>query len=588
MSNAMNRIINFGKGPFGRLADLKITHRMILFLLFITLVNVGAGSVVLYENHAVNGQIKKSQEIDTIKAQYNSVSDTLKGTTLMYISLLDSYTKDKKETVDANLTRVANDLPALETSLKQLDEAYPVADFRNSFASLAVTMNLGFKAIKKETDAHELIMPDDVKTTMRTKVVEAYWTVLRKTDDLAEAKFNEAEQSRLSRLDRNVSNSNITVIINIILIAVLPSLVMLRLIRTIGRSLAGITAHIDAYKRNDFTYEKTTNSRDEFGMIGRMLSEMGAGLRGMLSATKAVSGQVLDASDKMIVLMKENQAASGTIRNEVGVSKQFVSSQNEFNMSISAVTEEVSASSQQIASSSESMNDDMRSMRRSSLEGTAKMKEIHDIVGDTSVKFNELSSVLGRMSGRYSDIVKRLDGINEITNQTNLLSLNASIEAARAGEQGRGFSVVANEIRNLSSQAGGLSHAIAGDLKHINEDLRQSEQSLASFAKLLNDTRTISETSMSTFNELESRSRTLSGQIEEITTAIGEIATGMSDIVTSVDQLSLTSSEAGERMDEIHRLSNEQYGAADSLMEMAEVLKEVSRQLSEKTTAFKV
>lgn len=549
---------------------------------------MGAGGVVLYENYAVNGQIEKTQDIDRMKSQYNSISDTLKSTTLMYISLLDSYTKDKKETVDSNLLQVEADLSVLETSLKRLDDKYPAADFRNSFASLAVTMKLGYQAIKKETDAHELIMGDDVKSKMRANVVETYWSVLRKTDEQAEVKFNLAEESELSRLDRNVAHSNTVVIVNIILLAILPSLVMLQLIRTIGRSLRRITVHIDAYKRNDFTYDTTMSSKDEFGMIGRMLSEMGAGLRGMLSATKAVSSQVLDASEKMILLMKDNQAASGMIRGEVEVSKQFVASQNEFNLSISAVTQEVSASAEQIASSSESMNADMRAMCHSSLEGTARMKEIHHIVNGTSVRFDELSTVLGRMTGRYSEIVKRLDGINEITNQTNLLSLNASIEAARAGEQGRGFAVVANEIRNLSSQAGALSNAIAGDLMHINEDLLQSEQGLASFAVLLNDTRTISEASMSTFIELESSSRTISGQIEEISTAIGEIATGMANIVSSVDQLSLTSSETGLRMEKIDQVSNEQYQASDRLMEMAEVLREVSKQLSEKTTAFKV
>lgn len=89
---------------------------------------------------------------------------------------------------------------------------------------------------------------------------------------------------------------------------------------------------------------------------------------------------------------------------------------------------------------------------------------------------------------------------------------------------------MAGEIRKLSAQTYGLSRrAIASDLKQIKEDLELCERSLASFAGLIGKTKTISENSNATFKQLESQSGALAAQMNDITQAIGEIASGMDD-----------------------------------------------------------
>lgn len=570
------------------LKSLKLTHRMIILLLILTIVNIGAGGIILYQNSIVHSEMEKSDNLQKVQKQFNDVSKKLEATTIMFVDLIEGFTATKKQTVDDNMSSVVGEIAELEKALKKLDEEYPSKDFRDSYSALVVRIQTGYDEIKEQVDAYDLILPEETKRLLRRDVVLNYWNVLSKTNNDSEARFATAVEARGEALEAAVTWSNYIVIVNIIVMAVFPALVMTGLIRSIRRNLTGITKHIEAYKNNDFTYDVRLSSRDEFGMIDGMLSDMGVKLRETLASTVAVSEQVLDVSQRMSSMLTINKEASETVRKEVATSKKLISSQNDSNASISAVTEEVSASSEQISASSDYMNNDMKRMHHSSSEGMEKMNEITELIDQTSEQFNGLSAVLRVMTERYSNVARFLDNINEITSQTGLLSLNASIEAARAGEHGSGFAVVAGEIRKLSGKTEGLSRAIASDLKQIHNDLKQCENTLDSFSQLIAKTKAISETSNVTFNQLKNQSGLLAEQMNEISSAIGEIATGMTTIVTSVEWLAESSNEVNGRMGQMEGLTNEQFKISDNLMDMAGSLREASQNLREKTDAFKL
>ncbi|QMV42002.1 methyl-accepting chemotaxis protein [Cohnella cholangitidis] len=571
-----------------RLSQLKVTHRMILLLVMLTVVNIGAGGFVLYQNNIVQTEMDKSDKLQKVQEQYSLISKKLEMTTITFVEILETYTASKKDTVRTNLEEVSVSLPQLDSDLKELDVEFPAKDFRDSFASLAARLTLGYNALKKQHDAYEMIMEKAVKDKMRLDVLTSYSDVLSKTDIDAQARFAKASESRDQALSEAISSSNTTVLVNIIVLALLPALAMTGLIYQIRRSLSAITKHIEAYKNSDFTYDRVLTSKDEFGMIDRSLTDMGQELRGTLASTVSVSEQVLAVAELMSSSLADNKQASQAARQEVAVSQTLVSSQSQSNASISAVTEEVSASSEQISASSESINNDMKRMRQSSYDGKEKMNEIAHLVTETSKEFDQLSSILHLMTERYGKVTQLLSGISNITYQTNLLSLNASIEASRAGAHGSGFAVVAGEIRKLSGQTDGLSKAIAVDLKQIHADLKQCESSLDSFAALIEKTKSISEASNTTFDRLENQSGELAIRMDEITLAIQEIALGMTTIVESVETLNESSIDIDGRMDQVATLSEEQLRISDKLLEMAGSLKDASRSLREKTSSFKL
>ena len=225
---------------------------------------------------------------------------------------------------------------------------------------------------------------------------------------------------------------------------------MTSVIRTIAEGEGNLRQRLDT----------TTMANDETGDMGRWINSF-------IDHLDSVVGQVVKASRNVGTT---NQMMLGRSQ-EAGITSAEVS---EAVHRMMIIVEDQLGEIQQASASAEQMKQAMDEVvtraREQFLAVQAGTQSIRDVVERSSSSVQLLDS-------RMTQIGKITSLISDITNQTNLLALNAAIEAARAGEHGRGFAVVADEVRSLASR----TSRAADDIRQMVEGLQNETQKAVSF-----------------------------------------------------------------------------------------------------------
>jgi len=315
----------------------------------------------------------------------------------------------------------------------------------------------------------------------------------------------------------------------------------------ISRKMSGIINYILQKLRKisngDLTVQLKAKSKDEFGLLCAGVNQTASNMKAILEDVKVVSAELNDA---ISYVTKSAGLFTETARDikdalseiETGVSRLDTGSADclgnmemlsEIITSVSENTEEIGKLAGEAGETIRTGIELVNSLGGSSAKTT-------DITKDVIASIQELEN----KSKSISTIVS---AINSISEQTDLLSINASIEAARAGDAGKGFAVVAEEIRKLSGQC----LESAGQISDIVNEIIQQTSEVVSTAKeaeeaVSSQTGVVSETTES-FRQIGQQIDRLLAALETITGNVYNMDTSKNKTLGTIEDISAVSAE---------------------------------------------
>lgn len=201
---------------------------------------------------------------------------------------------------------------------------------------------------------------------------------------------------------------------------------------------------------------------------------------------------------------------------------------------------------------------------------------------------SEVGSSIESLKKEYEIINSFVETITSISEQTNLLSLNASIEAARAGDAGRGFAVVAEEIRKLADDSAKAAGEIQRNVTHIMGQTESSVKNAQQAQKMVDLQGEAVEQVIKVFGDMRKQMSTLAEGLREIVTSMEKADIERSDTVQGVQNISDIIEETADRAEKVKDIAGKLLANVENLNSTADVLGDNMQELKSEISVFKI
>ncbi|RZV12197.1 methyl-accepting chemotaxis protein [Natrinema hispanicum] len=322
--------------------------------------------------------------------------------------------------------------------------------------------------------------------------------------------------------------------------------------------------------------------------VAAAFNDMMDDLEATVAATRAFADAVDEAANSTADGVVEVRSASEQVTTSVQQIADGAERQSDHLATISDEVDELSTTTQQIAATSsqvatlaEQTATTSADARESARRAIAGMNAIEDEASDAVAE-------VARLEEEIAAIDDLLEFIADVTQETNMLALNASIEAARSSSDDAQFTAVAEQVKSLAADTQEAATDIEARLEQVSEQTAQVAAVVRQTDERIADHRSAVETTVTSLEEISAFAEETNEGVQEISAATQQQAGATQGIVTMTDDVTAISEETSAEAETVAAAAEEQTSSLVEVSHTATSLSEQARELSDALSAFEV
>ena len=378
-----------------------------------------------------------------------------------------------------------------------------------------------------------------------------------------------------------------TMFITIGIMAIIAIVISLFLSKGIAHNIKMLKEVFAKASDGDLTVCITASTQDEFKELATSFNSMISNISELMNNVTTSSNTVLETSTSLASMSEEisasvNEVAKAIEEVSAGATEQVQNAQKG-----ASEMEDLSKKLDQVSVNSNEMNKISGNTKELGVKGLHMIETLTEKSNKTKSATNEVNNIVQDMNESTKQISSISETIANITEQTNLLSLNASIESARAGEAGRGFAVVAEEIRKLAEESKASTEEIKKIITNIQDKSNTAVKAIQLTGTVVNEQELAVGETQQIFSEILKSIETMILKVDEVKLSIVDINKKKQSTLSEIENISFISEQTASSSEEVTASTEEITATMEELSSHSNELQILAQKLGDEISKFK-